>query len=463
MTQSEKHIGEIKILHDEINWRVKVAYTSNVIFLGIVTISSNFLANPKFDNFDNSKISLAGLIIVILISMISAILNGNHLIEKRIEHYILQIQKKLFELDKFPHHFWLSYLYGYRFKNTKIMRFFSVTTSTAIGLFQYIYPIFSASFLLFYLIFNFDSFHHYPILFIFAAFTNIISFISLLYFLAFVSNLSKEHSDFFLEKVKPYIESSKDEVKIKVSKKTKKLTNHWINNQIIAHRGLHDCNNNIPENSLTAFQKAIDKGYAIEFDVQLSKDNKLIVFHDYDLIRTCNISNKLNNLTLSEIKTLNLFDTNEKIPTLKEVLELINNQVPILIEIKNENSVGLLEEKLNNILINYKGDFAIQSFNPKSLNWFYKNNSTILRGQLSSRFKDVEISIFMKFILSNFHLNFLSRPDFVVFNVDDLPKNKVNRLRKNIPVLGWTIDTTKKLKKSKKFCDNIIFECLKIE
>ena len=240
-----------------------------------------------------------------------------------------------------------------------------------------------------------------------------------------------------------------------------KLNKHWISNQSIAHRGLHSCNGEIPENSIVAFQKAIEKEYTIELDVQLSKDNEIVVFHDYDLERMCNNNSKVSELYVKELKELNLMGSNEKIPTFNQVLKLVSDRVPILIEIKNESSSTLLESKLNEVVNKYTGRYAIQSFNPKSLNWFYKNNPKILRGQLSSGFNDVKMNFFVKYLLKNLFLNNLSHPHFIAYNIDDLPKKRIQRIRKKIPVLGWTIDTNIKLKKSLLHCDNVIFECVK--
>ena len=207
MTQSEKHIDEIKNLREEINWRVKISYTSNVLFLIIISFVSNYVSEPNIFKLRETQISFIGLISVILISMYSSILNGNHLIEKRIELYILHLQKKLFELDNFPHHFWISYLYGYRFKKHKFIRFLSIISSTTVGLFQYAFPIILSMFLLIYLNVNYNAFKTYPFLYIIALIIFLISFLSGLFFLIFVSKLSKEHTIFFNDIVLPYMSS----------------------------------------------------------------------------------------------------------------------------------------------------------------------------------------------------------------------------------------------------------------
>ena len=90
------------------------------------------------------------------------------------------------------------------------------------------------------------------------------------------------------------------------------------NRNIVAHRGIHN-NKEIPENSLAAFKQALKLNYPIELDVQLTKDNTLVVFHDYNLKRLTNKDLILQQATYDDLKKLSLLNTTEKIPNLKEV------------------------------------------------------------------------------------------------------------------------------------------------
>ena len=230
-------------------------------------------------------------------------------------------------------------------------------------------------------------------------------------------------------------------------------------NRPIAHRGLHSNNSSIPENSLIAFQKAIDLNYAIELDVHITADNEVIVFHDDTFERMCGLNKRIQQTTLQEIKELRLLQSDNEIPLLSEVFSLVNSRVPILIEVKNKNKVGRFEEIVLNNLKKYKGDIAIQSFNPMSVGWFAKNASEIIRGQLSSNFKGEKMNGFIKFLLKGMFLNFISKPNFIAFDVEAMPNKKVETLRKKgLPILCWTIKTNEDYKKIKEVCDNIIFE-----
>ena len=135
-----------------------------------------------------------------------------------------------------------------------------------------------------------------------------------------------------------------------------------INGNIIAHRGIHD-NKETPENSLKAFAKALNRNIPIELDVQLTKDNIIVVFHDYSLFRMTGKKAYLQDLTYNELQELYLLDTKEKIPTLKEVLDLIQGKVLIDIEVKNSNSIDKLCRILKEELFNYN-NYILKSFHP---------------------------------------------------------------------------------------------------
>ncbi|MDP4195357.1 MAG: glycerophosphodiester phosphodiesterase family protein, partial [Bacteroidota bacterium] len=160
---------------------------------------------------------------------------------------------------------------------------------------------------------------------------------------------------------------------------------NWLLDTPIAHRGLFD-NVKIPENSLTSFQAAVDSGFPIELDVRILSDGHLVVFHDHALARMTGLKGSILKMTLKELKTIKLLDTDQGIPLLSDVLKLVNGKVPLLLEIKTRKNIGWLELKLLNMLSKYKGEYAIESFNPWSIKWFRDNAPEITRGQLSSGF-----------------------------------------------------------------------------
>ena len=230
----------------------------------------------------------------------------------------------------------------------------------------------------------------------------------------------------------------------------------WLVEDYIAHRGLHD--DKTPENSAAAFQNAIKEGYPIETDVHQISDGTLIIFHDSSLQRMTGQDGYVKNLKKEDLKDLRLKGTDQKILTFDEFLKLVDGQVPILIEIKNNNKVGELESALYSKLKNYKGEYAIQSFNPFVLEWFKNNAPEVIRGQLSGYFKGEELSFIKKLFLKRMVLNKkVSQPHFISYEASTLP-NRFVRKYKTLPLLAWTVRSQEEYMKVIKFCDNIIFE-----
>lgn len=231
----------------------------------------------------------------------------------------------------------------------------------------------------------------------------------------------------------------------------------WLVTQPIAHRGFHDDTH--PENSLSAFQNAIDHGYAIELDVRPIADGTPVVFHDDKLSRMTNADGYVSKIKdVNELKKLTLLNSKETIPTMREMLEFVDGKAPLLIEIKNENINSTFEKEVYEELKNYKGKYAIQSFNPYTLKWFKLNAPDIPRGQLASLFKDEKMDFFRKFVLKRMMLNkSVSEPDFLAYKYDDLPNRFVNKY-KNLPLLVWAVPSQQEYKKVMPHCDNIIFE-----
>ena len=234
------------------------------------------------------------------------------------------------------------------------------------------------------------------------------------------------------------------------------IFNSWLVDQPIAHRGLHD--KVIPENSLAAFSRAIECGYAIEFDVRMIADGTIIIFHDDSLSRLTENDGYVKFLNKSDLDLLTLKGSKEKIPTLEEALAFINGRVPILIEIKNEGAIGEQEKRVLEILKNYKGDFAVESFNPFVLEYFYKHAPHILRGQLAGYFRGQKLSFFKKYALKRMLLNEkISHPDFVAYEAARLPNRFVRKFKK-LPLIAWTVTSESEYLKVVKYCDNVIFE-----
>ena len=235
----------------------------------------------------------------------------------------------------------------------------------------------------------------------------------------------------------------------------------WMNDINIAHRGLHNISKGIPENTILAFDQAINNHYAIELDVHILKDGTLIVFQDDTLKRCCNIDKKVKTMTYEEINKLTLFDTEHKIPTLEDVLSYIDGRVPLIIEIKTDKSARNICPKLTKLLKKYKGKVAVKSFSPFIIYWFKKHYSDIPRGLLAANF-DTEKSfkIVKKIFLSSLLFMPLCKPDFLSIQLKMLKCKKIKRIKReqNLPVLGWTFKTKLDRINYEHYCDSYIFE-----
>ena len=235
-----------------------------------------------------------------------------------------------------------------------------------------------------------------------------------------------------------------------------KLTkSSWLLNKPVAHRGLWG--NGITENSISAYENAVKNGYPIEIDLFLTTDNVLVSFHDDNLLRMTGVNKLIYEQNLSYLKTLSISKDGEKIPTFEEVLRVVNGKVPLLIEIKNQPNkmvVDVLVERLKS----YKGEFAIQSFNPLYINRVKKLAPQFTRGILANSIEEdlKTLSFIKRIIVKHMPLNFLIKPHFIAHSYQGLPVKK--RKRKGLPVISWTVTSKEIYNEISPYVDNIIFE-----
>lgn len=228
-----------------------------------------------------------------------------------------------------------------------------------------------------------------------------------------------------------------------------------------AHRGLFDNKSDAPENSLAAFRKAVEAGYGMELDVQLSKDQHLVVFHDATLKRMCGVEGNVWDYTLEELKKFTLADSKEHIPTFEEFLSVVDGKVPFILEFKLDVAQTIVCEKANEMLKDYKGIYCIESFHPLALMWYRKNRPDVLRGQLCEEFfrtkKYRKKPLF--WVLSYLVFNFLTRPDFIAYNHEHA-HNISRRLCKGMGALSvaYTVKSPKEYENAKERFDLFIFD-----
>ncbi len=231
----------------------------------------------------------------------------------------------------------------------------------------------------------------------------------------------------------------------------------------LAHRGLHD--ERFDENSLSAFKAAVEHGYGIELDVHLTVDGTLAVVHDNSIKRVTGLDRLVSEMTIEEITATKLNVSQEAIPTLNQVLAVVDGRVPLLIEMKVD---GKFDEKLPEsilaLLENYPktNKIAIESFNPYAIRWLSKNHKNKYPyGQLIS-YNLEGLDKFAKFMFKSLMIRFISKPSFLAFDIYNLPDKKISRLhRRGFPVVSWTIDNEEKRLTATKETDNYIFESIR--
>ena len=235
----------------------------------------------------------------------------------------------------------------------------------------------------------------------------------------------------------------------------------------ITHRGLHDVTDGRPENSIEALKAAIDHGYGIEIDLQLSKDAVPMVFHDYDLGRLTAETGPVALRTAAELGRIPLAGGKAGIPTFAEVLDLVKGKVALLVEIKDQdgqmgNDVGPLEDAVAKALHDYEGDVAVMSFNPNAVTAFGKAAPHIPRGLVTSSFDPTDWAPLPRRVCDRLR----EIPDydatgstFISHEGPDLARHRVADLKAaGASILCWTIKSASQEEQARKVADNVTFE-----
>lgn len=221
---------------------------------------------------------------------------------------------------------------------------------------------------------------------------------------------------------------------------------NWLNKLPIAHRGLHSNANNIYENTKESFLAAVNENYAIECDVVLSKDHEVVVFHDENLKRLCNLDKNVSSLTMNELRNLKIYESSSNIISLDEMLHVVSAHVPIIIEIKGKFT-PFIEERIQEIIRSYKGPIALKTFNLKSVEWLIKFLPYVYKG------------LVIDSNTNNFEAILDLNIDFVSCDIEFIESNLIDRVKKKgLPIITWTVDNEDKKKKANLIADNIIFE-----
>lgn len=233
----------------------------------------------------------------------------------------------------------------------------------------------------------------------------------------------------------------------------------------IAHRGLHDRVKGVIENSRAAMRAAMEAGYGIEMDLQLSADGEAMVFHDDDLMRLTGQSGMVRDKTAAELGRIGLTDGGETIPTLGEILNLVAGRAPLLIEAKDQSLVlgpvkGVLERRVAALLADYEGPVALMSFNPHSVAHFCDAAPKIARGRVTCAFDADDwpaVAPDRRADLAKIDDLDALAASFISHQQDQL-EGALMAKQAGYPVLCWTVRSREREAAARNIADNITFE-----
>ena len=239
----------------------------------------------------------------------------------------------------------------------------------------------------------------------------------------------------------------------------------WLTARPIAHRGLHCKTRGIIENTKSAAEAAVAKGYAIECDIQLAGDGEAVVFHDFTLDRLTDGQGRVDGFSTRELGALAFKDCADRIAPLSAFLETIGGRTPLIIEIKSRFDGDLrLSKRALEVASAYGGPIALKSFDPIVLNFFRAQKIACPIGLVAeARYKAEdwpELTAEQRTALATLQNFAIMRPDFLSWRVGDLPHATPELCRSGVgmPVMTWTARSATDRLAAAKWADQMIFE-----
>lgn len=237
----------------------------------------------------------------------------------------------------------------------------------------------------------------------------------------------------------------------------------WLTARPIAHRGLHDRAAGRIENTLPAMEAAIARNFAIECDLQLTKDGVPVVFHDDVLDRLTEATGPVSARTLADIRGIRLRDTDAGVPTLEEMLDVVDGRVPLVIELKSHwDGDRRLEQAVAPVVTAYAGQAVVMSFDPRSMAAMRRLAPSLPRGLVADRTTGphwVHVPAPARFVQRHLLGAAIAWPHFVSFRLADLPASAPLMARHlGLPLICWTVRTPEERDQARAWTDQITFE-----
>ena len=235
----------------------------------------------------------------------------------------------------------------------------------------------------------------------------------------------------------------------------------------IAHRGYHNADAGVIENTPTAVSAAVDRNFAIEVDVQETADGDALVFHDYTLDRLTEATGRVIERPTASLTGISMKEGGDRLWLLQDLFDLVDGRVPLVIEIKSLMRSGAQADFVRSVVEQvaaYTGPAAIKSFDPDMLSLAKAHQPRVLRGIVAEAMRPEgeyrRMTRMERFILSNMlHLP-RTRPHFISYGIRSLPGTAPSFCRKilGMPVMTWTVRTREQRDRAARFADQIVFE-----
>lgn len=226
----------------------------------------------------------------------------------------------------------------------------------------------------------------------------------------------------------------------------------WLTAQPVAHRGYHDQNRTIWENTLSAFSRAVENGFAIECDLQYTADSVPVIFHDDDMERLCGIKGDIRAKTAGELGLVTIGGTADKVPTLGALLRLVKGRVPLVLELKGRkgDDDGFTDAVLET-LEGYDGPVALMSFDHWLLADLKAQDPPYPLGLTAYGTKPEELAVHEEAMKLGL--------DFISYFYADLPNSFIDSQRAlGRTVITWTVRDRAAADHTYKHADQMTFE-----
>lgn len=229
----------------------------------------------------------------------------------------------------------------------------------------------------------------------------------------------------------------------------------WLKGTTFAHRGLHGTG--VPENTMAAFESAIERGLGIELDVQRSSDGHPMVFHDWELDHLTSEQGPFSRRSAEQLGRIAVAGSDQTIPTLGQVLEMVAGRAPVLIEIKSraDQRANALCLPVRRELEGYNGPHAIMSFDPRVTRWFADFSPLTVRGLVITEEDDKALPGRLRRHVALWK----AKPDFLAYDIRDLPgRFPASQRARGIPVATWTVRSADHRERAAQYADAPIAE-----